>query len=139
MRMRIYLHIISLLATCFMLVSCINNKANADVESTADRTRHKYNLSGRYEGNLPCADCSAISTTLVLNRDRTYSLHYKYVGKSDELFRRDGVWRVDADILHLDTEDYNYKIEEDRLSQLDLSGKEMTGNLAGKYILDKVR
>ncbi|MCL7989287.1 copper resistance protein NlpE [Sphingobacterium sp. lm-10] len=136
--MRIYLYIISILTACLVSISCINNKANADVESNVDRSRQKYNLSGRYEGNLPCADCSAISTTLVLNKDRTYSLHYTYVGKSDELFHKDGVWRVDSDVLHLESEDYNYKIEGDRLSQLDLSGKEMTGNLAGKYILDRV-
>ena len=136
--MRIYLHIIFLLAASLILISCINNKANADMESTVDRSRQKYNLSGRYEGDLPCADCSAISTTLVLNKDRTYSLHYRYIGKSDELFHKDGIWRVDSDILHLESEDYNYKIEGDRLSQLDLSGKEMTGKLAGKYILDKV-
>lgn len=136
--MRVYLYTILLFATSFVLISCINNKANADMESTADRGRQKYNLSGRYEGELPCADCSAISTTLVLNKDRTYTLHYRYIGKSDELFQRDGIWRVDSDILHLESEDYNYKIEGDRLSQLDLSGQEMTGKLAGKYILDRV-
>ncbi len=136
--MRIYLSFLSIFVLSFLMISCINNKANADVESVVDRSKKVFNLTGRYEGDLPCADCTAISTTLVLKKDRTYSLHYRYVGKSDELFQRDGSWRVDSDVLHLESEDYNFKIDGDRLSQLDLSGKEMTGNLAGKYILDKV-
>ncbi|MFD2600115.1 copper resistance protein NlpE [Sphingobacterium corticis] len=136
--MRVLIYISIFISLCLVMKSCINNKANADVDASGDRSRHAYNLTGRYEGDLPCADCSAISTTLVLNKDRTYSLHYRYVGKSDELFQKSGNWSVNSDVLLLESEDYNYKIEGNRLSQLDLSGKEMKGNLAGKYILDKV-
>lgn len=120
-----------------LLASCVNNRANADIDS--GKAFNAIALVGKYEGNLPCADCSSISTTLVLNQDRTYSLHYMYVGKSDQQFVKTGNWKVVVDVLQLDNEDYDYKIAENKLIQLDLSGKDMTGDLAGKYTLSKIR
>lgn len=136
--MRFVVYIGSALLVFLLAVACMNNKANVGAEVGADRAFQSTNLIGRYEGNLPCADCGSIATTLIVRQDRTYSLHYIYVGKSDEQFHKTGNWNVDEGILYLDNEDYNYKITGDKLNQLDLSGMEMKGNLASKYTLRKV-
>jgi len=62
-----------------------------------------------------------------------------YVGKSEEVFERTGKWQVDKDILSLENVDYNYKILDNQLNQLDLSGKEIKGDLADKYTLMKIK
>lgn len=136
--MRFVARILSIILFVVLVNACIHSKVNVDAEGGADRAFQATSLIGRYEGDLPCADCSAIATTLILRQDRTYSLHYIYVGKSDEQFHKNGQWKVDTDILHLDNEDYGYKIVGNKLNQLDLSGKEMKGNLASKYVLNKV-
>lgn len=136
--MRVIVYISVLFFSAVIATSCINSKANADAEVGNDKMSQLTGLVGRYVGDLPCADCSAISTTLVLSDNKTYVLNYSYVGKSDELFEKKGTWRVVDDVLQLDSEDYNYKIVGNKLNQLDLSGKEITGNLAGKYMLNKV-
>lgn len=136
--MRSIIHILTVVPFVLFVGACINNKVNVDLEGGMDRAFHSISLIGKYEGNLPCADCTAIATTLILRQDHTYSLHYMYVGKSDEQFHKTGNWKVDSDILQLDNEDYDYKVVGNKLNQLDLSGKEMKGNLAGKYVLSKV-
>lgn len=118
--------------------ACVNNRANADIESSSGKTFSAIALAGKYEGHLPCADCSSIATTLVLNSDRTYSLYYMYVGKSEQQFVKTGNWNIMDNILQLDNEDYNYRISDGRLIQLDLSGKDMAADLAGKYTLSKL-
>lgn len=136
--MRFVFYILSALLFVLLIGACMNNKVNVDAEVGMDRAFQSTNLIGKYEGNLPCADCATISTTLILRQDRSYSLHYMYVGKSDQQFHKTGNWNVDVDILHLDNEDYDYKIVGNKLNQLDLSGKEMKGSLASKYVLTKV-
>lgn len=117
---------------------CVNKFANADIDSKTEHALHTVSLAGIYEGNLPCADCTAISTTLVLNNNRSYDLYYIYVGKSEQQFIKDGSWEVRDGILVLDNEDYNYRISDGKLHQLDLSGRDITGDLADKYTLRRV-
>ena len=38
--------------------------------------------SGKYQGVLPCADCSGIKTELTLHQDKTYELAEQYIDKA---------------------------------------------------------
>ncbi|WKK57679.1 copper resistance protein NlpE [Sphingobacterium sp. BN32] len=121
-------------------ISCINNKTNVNqLPASEDNALKGIGLLGTYEGNLPCADCTMISTLLSLDKNKNYHLRYVYVGKSEEVFERTGKWQVDKDILSLENVDYNYKILDNQLNQLDLSGKEIKGDLADKYTLMKIK
>jgi len=108
------------------------------VVGTEDNALKGLSVVGVYEGKLPCADCSTISTVLSLDNDRNYRMRYIYVGKSEEIFEYQGKWTVDRDILSLENIDYSFKVAKDQLNQLDLSGKDIKGELADKYVLTKV-
>lgn len=97
------------------------------------------NVIGAYTGDLPCVDCKSIHTILQLGNDRSYKLMYSYEGKSKETFVKEGDWIVNDNQLILKGIDYKYKIESDGLVQLDLSGEEITGDLADRYLLSKIK
>ncbi|MFZ4863829.1 copper resistance protein NlpE [Sphingobacterium sp. Mn56C] len=97
------------------------------------------NVVGIYSGNLPCVDCDAISTVLEINRDQSYVLRYTYEGKSADEFVKEGSWEIEKNKLTLNGIDYKYKVGDENLVQLDLSGNEITGDLAQKYWLPKVK
>ncbi|MVZ66439.1 copper resistance protein NlpE [Sphingobacterium sp. DK4209] len=133
-------YILTVLIGLIFAISCINNKTNVNqLLASEDNALKGIGLLGTYEGNLPCADCTMISTLLSLDKDKNYHLRYVYVGKSEEVFEKTGKWDVSKDILSLENVDYNYKILENQLNQLDLSGKEIKGDLADKYTLMKVK
>lgn len=133
-------YILTALIGLIFVISCINNKTNVNqLVASEDNALKGIGLIGTYEGNLPCADCTMISTLLSLDKNRKYHLRYVYVGKSEEVFEKTGKWDVSKDILSLENVDYNYKILENQLNQLDLSGKEIKGDLADKYTLMKVK
>lgn len=133
-------YILILVIGLIFAISCINNKTNVNqLLASEDNALKGIGLLGTYEGNLPCADCTMISTLLSLDKNKNYHLRYVYVGKSEEVFERTGKWKVDKDILSLENVDYNYKILDNQLNQLDLSGKEIKGDLAEKYTLMKIK
>lgn len=127
----------------FLLIvtfGCINNqKKTAVVDKMESSEMITAQVIGVYRGNLPCADCEAIRTVLLLDSDYSYKLTYIYEGKSIDTFVKVGDWSVDKNYLKLNGEDYKYKIENDYLVQLDLSGKEITGDIAERYLLSKVK
>lgn len=135
----------SLFIICFAILliglgySCINSRSNVNqVVGTEDNILRGLSVVGIYEGQLPCADCSNITTVLHLDNDRNYQMRYIYVGKSEEVFEYKGKWSVNRGILSLENIDYSFKVAKDQLNQLDLSGNEITGELAEKYVLTKV-
>ncbi|GGE22898.1 MULTISPECIES: copper resistance protein NlpE [Sphingobacterium] len=119
--------------------SCINNKSNVNqLVGSEDNAIKGIAIVGTYEGKLPCADCTTIATVLNLDKNKTYSMRYEYVGKSSEVFESTGKWIINKDILSLENVDYSFKISKGQLNQLDLAGKEIKGDLAEKYILQKI-
>jgi len=130
---------LSLLFILFISISCLNNKSNLNAKDSFDEAGFKsINMVGTYEGNLPCVDCDGIVTLLSLNKDKTYEMNYTYAGKSNETFNKKGNWYIDEGILTLEGEDYVYKIGNNSITQLDLSGKEISGQLAEQYELKKI-
>ena len=138
MRVSVYISIIVFLFT--IMVSCINNQKTSEVKERSDSYELlSANIIGEYSGNLPCVDCEAINTLLELNRDNSYILTYTFEGKSDNTFVKQGFWQINKNRLILNGVDYRYKIAGDKLFQLDLSGNEITGDLASSYQLSKVK
>ncbi|MBB5634923.1 putative lipoprotein NlpE involved in copper resistance [Pedobacter cryoconitis] len=98
---------------------------------------------GIYKGIVPCADCEGIETTIVLGKELTYSIKTKYLGKSDaKVFEEKGKfsWDKSGQIITLnDIKDgpNKYFVGENKIIQLDMEGKEITGKLADHYVLKK--
>lgn len=100
-------------------------------------------LAGMYKGILPCADCEGIETVLVLNADNTYLLKTTYLGKSGAAAtEKTGSMRWNPEnsfiiLGGLENTPNLYSVGENKVTQLDMEGKPITGNLADKYILTK--
>ena len=141
----------------FILVSCQkqNNKettltndsiikSDGDTIDTIDKHTSLNSLDylGVYKGVLPCADCEGIQTTITLNENLTYSIKTQYLGKGAKVFEQNGMykWNDKVNILVLgDSENVPryYFVGENMLTQLDMSGKKIIGDLADSYQLNK--
>ena len=96
-------------------------------------------VAGKYNGNLPCADCEAIKYILYLNADGTYTEQATYVGKSTEVFETVGLFEITTDNKIKLTKlkpgmEFLAKSKDGRL-MLDISGNAISGALAHKYQL----
>ena len=122
---------------------------SADATKTADAakpadghgTRDAVDWNGSYTGTLPCADCEGLKTVLTLNDDGTYAISETYLGKKDKPFEAKGkfTWDAAGSIITLDDagDKRTYKVGEGQIWALDADNKEVTGELADKYILKK--
>ncbi|PFG57751.1 putative lipoprotein NlpE involved in copper resistance [Vibrio sp. ES.051] len=97
--------------------------------------------NGTYKGTLPCADCSGIDTTLILNQDGTYMLEESYQDKEDGQSKSEGqfTWDANGSIVTLANEEVpnQYFVGENVLMKLDMNGEKVTGDLAPLYNLTK--
>ncbi len=118
----------------------IENIAN---KSVGDTSEVSLDWNGIYQGILPCADCEGIQTKITLHLDKSYVIETKYLDKEAKTFNNKGnfVWNQAGNTIILDNlEDSpsQYFVGEDMLIQLDIKGNKITGDLAQKYILNKV-
>lgn len=117
----------------------------------ADNTRNDAETKitvDQYAGELPCADCEAIETELSLTTDKKYMLHTIYRGRkakgagSNE-FSEEGIWMLHGmDTIHLQGRKDApsvYIRTDSSLIQLDMKGQRITGKLANRYELKKIR
>jgi len=108
-----------------------------------DNSMTSLDWNGTYAGIVPCADCEGIETTLTLNQDMTYTIITNYLGRNDALEETfNGIFRWDETGSKVILEGVKYapnqfKVGENRVWQLDMSGKIITGSLADHYILTK--
>jgi YD repeat-containing protein len=106
----------------------------------ADNSQTSLDWAGTYEGTIPCADCSGISTTLTLNQDNTFRKSEIYQGKSTKAFMTEGTFSWDEDGQRITTTSTNgdkqqYFVGENVLFHLDKDGQRIEGNLASLYRL----
>lgn len=110
---------------------------------TDHSSKNALDWDGTYKGIVPCADCEGIETTLVLGKELTYTLKTKYLGKSDaKVFEEKGKfsWDKSGQIITLDgikDAPNKYFVGENKIIQLDMNGKEITGEHADLYMLKK--
>ena len=117
----------------FGLNSCQTTKA---IDAGQD-----LNWKGVYVGHIPSASGMGINVQLALNDNGTFALQYRYIGKPEEVVAREGTFTLDKtrNIIKLNIENFPpyYRLGKNVLFQLDMEGKDITGDLADKYILKK--
>jgi copper homeostasis protein (lipoprotein) len=109
------------------------------VIDTAHTSQNALDWAGAYRGVIPCADCQGIETVVILKSDGTFTRHFKYLGKGDEVFSKEGrfTWNAAGSIVTL-AGDAQYLVGENHLTRLALDGSRVTGALADRYVLAKV-
>ena len=132
-----------------MTVSCKKeNKMNTD-ENTIDSTEvivddhnamSSLDYQGTYVGSLPCADCEAIETKIILTDD-SFIKEMVYKGKSKEIYKESGSieWNKEGNTITLvgASPSNQYFVGENILFHLDSDGKRVEGVLASNYQLKK--
>jgi len=142
-----------IVAVAGMLYSCGGNTQKNEAEkpdteaqsasNTGDDHNAKNSLDykGTYTGEIPAADAPGILISITLS-DSTYVKTMKYVDKGDKTFEETGkyTWNAEGNTVTLEgSKDApsKYFVGENTLTQLDLQGNKITGDLADKYILKK--
>ncbi len=98
---------------------------------------------GIYRAVLPCADCEGIQTTVYLQRDLTFIIKSKYLGKPADISEQKGKfkWNTQGTRIILQPNDKSnpiiYAVGKGMITQLDQEGNKITGQLANHYILTK--
>ena len=113
------------------------------ISSCATQDSRNFPWAGVYTGMIPSASGPGINVTLTLNASSmTYELHYNYVDRSTEVFVFNGrfTWNAATNIITLDIANFPpyYEAGDGILTQLDLAGRRITGDLAGNYVLRKM-
>lgn len=108
----------------------------------AHTSRDSLDWEGVYRGVLPCADCAGIETTLRITEDGKYELTSTYLGKASTSIVDRGSfdWHDDGGRIALRTRQgpRYFRVEENRLRQLDTHGNRVEGALAENYLLRKI-
>jgi uncharacterized lipoprotein NlpE involved in copper resistance len=121
----------------FGLGSCLSTKAPVD----ARNSRTSLDWEGVYTGTIPAASGPGINVRLKINEDESFELKYEYLDKPENPSTWTGSFKWDdaGNIITLDIKDVppHYKAEQNKLIQLDMEGKPISGNLADNYVLKK--
>jgi uncharacterized lipoprotein NlpE involved in copper resistance len=119
------------------LSSCLSNKG-VDKDHNA---RNSLDWYGVYTGTIPSASGPGIDVRLKLNKDQSFELNYKYLDRPGSPVDWAGTFQWDdtGSIITLSVKDVPpyYKVGENKLIQLDMSGKRISGKLADNYVLKK--
>ncbi len=134
------------LAACGPAPTQTTQASAADTEASSAANSHtsanSLDWAGVYKGVLPCADCEGVETLLTLNMDNSYLLKTTYLGKDNSAFQQQGKFEWDDKgsvirLLNQKDAPASYKVTENQLTQLDMEGQLITGNLAESYKLNK--
>jgi copper homeostasis protein (lipoprotein) len=121
----------------FVVAGC--QAAPPDMHDSAN----SLDWAGVYRGTTPCADCEGIETTLRLSADGSFELSMQYLGRSTQASSIKGSfeWEQNGGVIALITDagPHLYRVEENRVRQLDTRGNAIRGPLADKYVLFKAR
>jgi uncharacterized lipoprotein NlpE involved in copper resistance len=122
------------------------SQSDAVKESAPDPIHNSMNSldwAGIYKGTLPCASCSSIKMEIVLNRDGTYQQTnvYQNNGESDVVISSGSFsWNESGSTITLNNAEKpnQFFVGENYLAKLDIDGNRVTGELADRYILEKL-
>lgn len=146
-------NILTLILAAMALASCStsstseadnDSSAIAETEMTIDdhNSQNSLDYAGTYMGELPCADCEGIETQITLNEDGTFAKKMTYLGKGDDdSFEEKGNYTWDTAGQEITLEGHEapnqYFVGENTLTQLDINGQKIEGDLAALYVLRK--
>lgn len=143
---------------CLLMLSCAcsqeeNPPADPAGASTAQQdatpapdnahsSRNALDWAGTYSGVTPCADCPGIRTIVTLHADGRFERSLVYLERSPEPHTESGrfEWNAAGSTVTLQQPgdaDQQYKVGENTLTHLDQDGNPITGELAGRYVLQK--
>ncbi len=139
--------IYALVCTAFVLAACGTQQQKSNEKLMNEETQNinirstdnSPNYDGTYKGIFPAADCPGIETTLILKKDKTFTLDSKYIDRNQS-FNESGTYTLEDSLLTLipnKGEEQYYKVEKNQLRRLNMDKKEITGELAENYILKK--
>ena len=137
-----------LAASIGLTLSLISCSTQSDISKdktlpTGDNTMTSVDWDGTYFGILPCADCNGIQTILTLNKDLTYEIQMKYLGKDEKVFESKGtfIWNELGNKITLTDYDNtglkHYFVGENIIKKLDADGNLINSGFTDKYILRK--
>lgn len=107
-------------------------------------SRNSLDSAGTYSGVTPCADCPGIRTTITLHTDGRFEQTMVYLERSPEPHIETGhfSWNEagsNVTLQNTDGAEQQFKVGEYTLTQLDQDGNRITGELAGRYVLQMHR
>ena len=117
--------------------------AKQEILNDGHNARNSLDYWGTYTGTLPAANAPGLEVTLTLNEDGTYKLHGHYIERPAETdLDYSGTYSWDETgskitLSGLKDGIGRYKVEENRLRMLDMLYEEITGENAGRYVLQK--
>ena len=140
MRLSRFFLLLGLLLLSSLAAPCM---AQENPRAIGDTSETSVDWPGVYQGLLPCADCEGVEITLILRADHSYTLIERMLGEKVLTEEASGsfTWKADGGTILLDQTGDSpalYKVGENQLWQLDVSGKVITGPLADSYRLSKV-
>ena len=129
---------------------------NGEFEGTYHNSRNSLDWAGVYQGIVPSAAGMGIKVQLIIYPDEFFQLTYEYLkdgdpipeignfgwGKENADADESGTftWDETGNVIRLDVANWPpyFRVGEGMLTQLDMSGNLITGDLADNYILTKV-
>lgn len=118
----------------------INESLNEKETADEHTSQNSIDWEGSYFDTIPCASCPGIKVFITLTKDNKFEKVSEYLESEDGVITETGTfsWSEDGSKITLDDENKTiYKIAENSIFLLDKDGKEITGELADKYILQK--
>lgn len=108
--------------------------------AAGDTSENALDWAGTYEATIPCADCPGIKTSLTLSNDKTFTISEEYLDRNSKNQDKGSfAWDATGSMITLKgkTANYEYKVGENMLIQLDMEGKEIDGPNKDLYIFKK--
>ena len=126
----------------FGLGSCQSSKPM--VFHDIHNSQNSVSWGGIYTGVIPAASGPGIDVQINLYYDETFELQYHYIGEGiDNIVKRKGTfnWNDAGLIIALDIDGFPpyYWVGSIELTQLDMNGKRISGDLAENYVLRKIK
>lgn len=127
----------------FFLLNCSSKVQKEKMIPDKHTSQISLDWWGTYKGVLPCADCEGIETILRINKDSSFQLIKKYLGKKSDSTEIYGtfIWNEEGNTIilnNISNAPNKYFVRENSVIQLDMEGNIISGELADKYILKKV-
>ena len=123
-----------------MQLATDSNIITAAIDSTNSQNGPAW--MGTYEGVLPCDDCAGLVVKIMLHADSSYMATIRHLRPKEN---KEDSWSgkfkwINESTIQLEgvrTIAPKYIIAENKIIQLDVNGKQVEGELANKYILNR--
>lgn len=136
---------------CALLI-CLVGCTSADPGPESEAASASDDQAGLYRGVVPCADCEGIDVLLELRDEGVFERVSRDLGASDEarvssgrfVFTEGATQTPDGEVQRLVVLDEGapgevaYRVEADGLRQLDRDRREISGDLADRYLLRRI-